>query len=96
MKKHVIDGASITDWESFHDTFAQEFAFPGYYGRNMDAWNDCMSDIEGPISLLIENAGVLKEKNPEIFEALAECTAFVNWRFTDEGGEPIIALSYYV
>jgi hypothetical protein len=38
-----IDTRLITDWASFHDVFARSFGFPDYYGRNMDAWNDCMT-----------------------------------------------------
>ena len=95
MKNHIIDGATITNWESFHDKFALEFKFPGYYGRNMDAWVDCMSDLIEPISLQIENVGILKKENKEIYDALVECSAFINWRIVDEGNDPIISLSYY-
>lgn len=28
MKKHVIDGATIADWESCYDTFIREFSAP--------------------------------------------------------------------
>src|SRR5688572_7987636 len=38
-----IDTQRITDWKSFHNLFAEVFGFPGFYGRNMDAWIDCMS-----------------------------------------------------
>ncbi|AZQ10057.1 Barstar (barnase inhibitor) [Shewanella khirikhana] len=62
----------------------------------MDAWNDCMSDSNEVISIHIENAKKLKEKSPEIFNALVECTAFINYRLTEQGAQPLIALSYYV
>ncbi|MDZ4753789.1 MAG: barstar family protein [Phycisphaerae bacterium] len=29
-------------------TFAETFGFPGFYGRNMNAWNDCMTFLDGP------------------------------------------------
>ena len=35
--------------ESMHADFATTFSFPEYYGRNLDALNDCMSDLEIPI-----------------------------------------------
>ena len=98
MSKHEIDGAEITDWESFHKVFAEEFNFPDYYGRNMDAWNDCMSDLGGEgelISIYIRNVSQLKSSCREIYEALIECSAFVNYRFVSEGGAPLIALSYH-
>ncbi|MCG7936830.1 MAG: barstar family protein [Candidatus Thiodiazotropha taylori] len=99
MITHKINGADISDWDSFHDVFTKLFDFPDYYGRNMDAWNDCMSDLgaEGEIiSILLENVTELKKTNLDIFEALVECSAFVNYRFTSEGGSPLITLSYHV
>ena len=37
-----ISVASIEDWETFHNTFAEGLGFPDFYGRNMDAWIDCL------------------------------------------------------
>ncbi len=33
----TIDTRRITDWETFHDVFAEVFGFPEFYGRNMEA-----------------------------------------------------------
>ena len=65
----------------------------------MNAWNDCMSDYcyeNGLVSLHIDDASELKALNSEAFDALVECSAFINWRSTEEGGDPLIVLSYYV
>ena len=35
--------SQIRDWDTFHDTFAQRLGFPDFYGRNMDAWIDCLT-----------------------------------------------------
>jgi RNAse (barnase) inhibitor barstar len=105
-----IDGDRITDWATFHDVFAEALGFPGFYGRNMDAWIDCMSYIDDPsagmstvhinlgdvLSLVVENASSLKERCPEQFNALVECAAFVNWRAVEAGGSPLIALAFNV
>ena len=99
MIKQRVDGKLLTDWEQFHDFFERAFEFPGYYGRNMNAWNDCMSDYcysNGLVSLHIDNATELKALSPEVFNALVECSAFINWRSTDKGGDPLIAISFYV
>jgi len=38
-----VDATHIRDWDNFHDVFADAFGFPDFYGRNMDAWVDCMT-----------------------------------------------------
>ena len=100
MKRVSIDLTRIRDWESFHDVFAEVLSFPGYYGRNLNAWIDCMGDVttaeDGILSLELQGAGSLKAACPEIWDALNECAAFVNYRNTVRGEEPILAMSYYM
>jgi|SRR5229473_8223903 len=110
MTKNVqIDGSRITDWASFHDCFSEALGFPGFYGRNMDAWNDCMTSLDTPddglssvhvapgdvLVLCISGAGDLKNRCPGIYEALVECSAFVNYRKTEKGKQAVLALSFY-
>ena len=98
MKNVTINAEEITDWESFHDVFQKHLDFPGYYGRNMNAWIDCMGDeaISGDfLHLRIEGMKELKERCHEIHEAIAECSAFVNYRLTENGEDPVLALSYH-
>jgi len=97
------------DGPSFHSTFAKAFGFPDFYGRNMDAWIDCMTYLDDPdaamstvqvpsgevLSLVVENADHLKEHCPKEFADLLECSAFVNWRRVELGSSPIIALALY-
>ncbi len=110
MTKNVqIDGSKITDWESFHDQFAATLAFPGFYGRNMDAWIDCMTWLDDPeagmtsvhvsrsdvVVLCVAAVSDFKKRCPEIYDALIECSAFVNWRRIERGAPAILALSFY-
>ncbi len=44
----IIDCAKIKSANDLHDAFDRIFGFPEYYGRNMDAWIDCMSCIDDP------------------------------------------------
>ncbi|MDE1162311.1 MAG: barstar family protein [Acidobacteriaceae bacterium] len=48
IAKVSLDCKNIRDWESFHSEFAQVFGFPAFYGRNMDAWIDCMTSLDAP------------------------------------------------
>ena len=43
-----FDTAKWETEESMHDDFAATLSFPDYYGKNLDALNDCMSDVEIP------------------------------------------------
>jgi hypothetical protein len=39
-----LQGKDLLTRSTFHDTFATKLHFPSYYGRNMDAWIDVMSN----------------------------------------------------
>lgn len=102
-----IDGSRISSWASFHDVFAAELGFPSLYGRNMNAWIDCMTSLDepddgmttvhgsssDPVVLRIESASSIPR---EVFDALTECCAFVNWRRMEVGEPAILALSYWL
>ena len=104
-----IDGEQIRDWASFHDIFASSFGFPGFYGKNMNAWIDCMTSLDsssdgmtsvhapagGIVTIRIDHAEKLKANAPEMWEAINECSAFVNWRRMEMGRPPVLTLSYY-
>ena len=54
----ILDGNNITDRETLHDTLAGSLHLPDWYGRNLDALYDCLTDIqdETEIRLLHEEA----------------------------------------
>ena len=105
-----IDCENIKDWESFHDEFNSVFGFPDFYGRNMDAWIDCMSSLSEPdegmtqihcdkgnvITIELENVREFKLNHPGLYDAIIECTAFVNWRLIDKGQQPVLSLSFNI
>lgn len=39
-----IPAHRIVDRGSFHAVFREALGFPDFYGRNMDAWIDCLTD----------------------------------------------------
>lgn len=99
MRTVSLDLSGIRTWTDFHDLFIEVFSFPSYYGRNLNAWIDCMGDAlpaDGEITLLhISGVRELKENSPEILDALNECSAFLNYRQHESGAPPIVALSYH-
>ncbi len=104
-----LDTRRITDWETFHDTFAEVFGFPAFYGRNMNAWIDCMTSLDEPeaemskvhappggvVILQLEHVADLMRRCPEHYEAIVEDSAFVNWRRIAMGEPAVLALSFY-
>src|SRR5207237_6816614 len=104
-----IDCDGIVDWNSFHDTMIEAFGFPGWYGRNMNAWVDLMTYLDEDqattrvfvetgeiLTLDLRNAKMLHERCPEIYDALIECSAFVNWRRVEAGGTAHLCLAFGV
>lgn len=104
-----LDARGMTDWETFHNTFSTLFGFPGFYGRNMNAWIDCMSDLDDPgtemtsvhvkkgeiLVLQLDHVDELCRQFPEGYKAIIECSAFVNYRKIEVGESPVIALSFW-
>ena len=41
-----IDALYLNDRETAHDYLAEIFDFPDYYGRNLDALYDCLSEMQ--------------------------------------------------
>ena len=41
-----VDGKRVTTKEEFLTEVAQALKFPGYYGRNWDAFDECIRDLE--------------------------------------------------
>lgn len=108
MKSVKIDCSSINDWDSFHSLFQTTMGFPDFYGNNMNAWIDCMTYLDeddgmslvkvekGTVLVLeLENSKKLKEQHRDIYDALVECSSFVNYRRIDLGEPAVLALSFH-
>lgn len=44
-----LDCRAWADERAMHQAFAAQLAFPDYYGMNLDALSDCISDVEVPV-----------------------------------------------
>jgi hypothetical protein len=103
-----IPTSGITDWDSFHSVFAEALGFPDFYGRNMNAWADCLiyaDEDDGMRSVTVPTGEVLtlqleavrdfRVRCPDQYAAVVECSAFVNWSRIEMGRTAVIALSFY-
>jgi len=104
-----VDCERIRDWKSFHDEFSTVFGFPKFYGRNMNAWIDCLTSLDSPgdgmrhvdaeqghvLTLQLENVVPFREQHPDLYAAIIECAAFVNWRRIETGQSAVLAISFW-
>jgi len=101
----LLDGRRMCDWTSFHAECQAIFGFPDFYGRNMDAWIDCLSGLrdgdgmskftlmpDQTLRIELLHATSLRQKAPEILNALEDCAAEVNERCIENGQKPPLSL----
>ena len=102
-----LNTEAITDWQSFHEACREAFGFPDFYGRNMNAWVDCLSYLdegdglsrfhldEGEmLHIELPAAESFNARLPELFDALVACSAAVNRRYIESGKPPALSLIF--
>jgi len=91
------------------NVFADSFGFPDFYGRNMNAWIDCMTDLDDRetgmsrvtvragevLTLRLESVDEFAVQCKEQYAALIDCAAFVNWRRMGQGQSAVLALAFH-
>jgi len=101
-----IDVTKVKTWDDFHNAMQEVFGFPDFYGRNMNAWIDCLTSLDEPedgmtkvhvekgkvMVLRIKGISGLKK---DMREALIEDAAFVNYRRLEVGEPAVLALSFW-
>jgi RNAse (barnase) inhibitor barstar len=103
-----IDCSLIADRDTFHNVFKDAFGFPEFYGRNMDAWIDCLTSLDEDdgmrtitiqpgqvLTIQLENYKDFKARCPALLDDIIECSAFVNWRRIETGEPSVLALSFH-
>ena len=61
MKFASIDGISVTSMEDIHNILAQQLEFPAWYGGNLDALHDCLTELHEETDLSIIHPEALLE-----------------------------------
>ena len=51
----ILNGAKLETKEAMHDYLAKMLHLPEYYGRNLDALHDCLTDIGEETELILLN-----------------------------------------
>ncbi len=61
MTEVILDGKQIRDRAQLHEKLAAALDFPEWYGKNLDALYDCLSDIRMDTVIRLVDEDVLEE-----------------------------------
>ena len=74
----MIDLTTVTSPERLHQLLASRLGFPSYYGRNWDAFDECIADPQQsdmPSRLLLVGYGIMQIRLPADANLLLQCLA---------------------
>lgn len=71
MKQITLDGNILADAARMHDYLKESLEFPEYYGNNLDALHDCLTDLNNlEITITLpEEDGAIFQKVLRVFKA---------------------------
>lgn len=61
MKVCILDGKEIKDRMILHNRLAVSLGFPYWYGRNLDALYDCLTDIGEETEIQLFGKSIMEE-----------------------------------
>lgn len=70
MEFIIIDGKRMTSVEEAHRYLARTLRLPPYYGHNLDALHDCLTDLGRNVWIILINGDALDEALGEYAVAL--------------------------
>jgi hypothetical protein len=96
----TISGSRVKTRDGVFDDFAEVWQFPPWFGRNMDAFDDFMRDLDNMINTAsgkppapgyfthITDAHLILADQPEAFPWFAKCMPFYRDYYRDEASPP--------
>ncbi len=72
MQIITLDGNRMTDKRTTHLYLAQTLRFPVYYGRNLDALSDCLTEFLPGSVIILRNESAMLSSLGEYGESLLE------------------------
>lgn len=90
-----LSGRLMRDEKSFYDELAHKFQFPNYFGRNLNALDECLTDLEWlnltgrPLVVIVAESELLLRNDSELFEAFISIMQSVGqeWSTAIEEGQ---------
>ncbi len=57
----TLDGRTVDSRETLHQKLSELLRLPAWYGRNLDALHDCLTELREPVTLRVIHARQLRE-----------------------------------
>jgi len=83
---YTMDEFDCSKWHAeadFHAEVAVRLAFPDYYGRNLDAFNDCLGEIEvadsGGRAIVLRRYDSFAQREPQVAQHILDILASASW-----------------
>lgn len=74
MTEYVLDGEKMRTKKEAHAHIAETLGFPGYYGSNLDALFDVLSEMRThKIRVVLKNGAAMREGLGAYAELLVSC-----------------------
>ena len=88
MKKIVLDGSILADEEKVHRYLKEKFSFSEYYGGNLDALYDCLTELKDMEIVVnaVEKKTPYLQKILRVFEtASKESEGSITFKYNENG-----------
>lgn len=74
MKEIILDGNNLLEKEKAHDYLKQTLELPEYYGNNLDALYDCLTELQDVVIKICATGqeNVYFQRMMRVFKAAAE------------------------
>ncbi|MBQ1447905.1 MAG: barstar family protein [Erysipelotrichaceae bacterium] len=88
MKLVILNGYLMSDKEKTHQYLYEQLELPDYYGRNLDALYDCLSEMSADTYIILINGDLMLENLKDYGQSLIEV-------FEDSAAEGGPLFKYY-
>lgn len=70
MKSIILDGRILADYEKAHDYLKEELGLPEYYGKNLDALYDCLTEMQDTEIQITEISKAVEQEESFYFKRM--------------------------
>ena len=70
MRIFILDGNKMTDKKAAYEHIADVLLFPDYFGNNLDALEDCLSELDENTVIILSNTEAMMKNLDEYGEKI--------------------------